>query len=59
MLMKFNVPINRADAIVLIILAILMVVGVRIVIGFFKTPKHRDTQDRADEARERRDGQTS
>ena len=47
--MKFNVPINQADAIVLIILAILMVAGVRIVIGFFKTPKHRDTQDRMDE----------
>ncbi len=57
--MKFNVPINQADAVVLVILAIMMVIGVRIVIGFFKTPKHRDTQDRVDEEKERRDGPKS
>ncbi len=50
--MKINVPINQADIIILIVLAILFVFGIRIVIGFFKTPAHRDTQDRQDERKE-------
>lgn len=49
-----NVPINQTDIIILIILAILFVFGIRIVIGFFKTPAHRDTQDRQDEQKKGR-----
>lgn len=37
--MKVNIPINTADIITLIIVAIIMVGGVRVVIGFFKKPK--------------------
>lgn len=50
--MKINVPINQADIIILVILAIMFIIGIRIVIGFFKKPVHRDTQDRQDEAAE-------
>ncbi len=50
--MKINVPINQTDIIILVILAIMFVIGIRIVIGFFKKPEHRDTQDRQDEAAE-------
>jgi len=45
--MRFDVPINTTDIIVLIILAIFMIIGVRIVIGFFKEPK--STKKKADE----------
>lgn len=50
--MKINVPVNQTDLIILIVLAILFVVGIRVVIGFFKTPEHRDTQDRQEEGKE-------
>ncbi len=50
--MKINVPINQTDIIILVILAIMFIIGIRIVIGFFKKPDHRDTQDRQDEATE-------
>lgn len=56
--MKINVPINQTDIIILIILAILFVIGIRIVIGFFKKPEHRDTQDRQEEAAESDTGRT-
>ena len=49
--MKINVPVNQTDVIILIVLAVLFVVGIRIVIGFFKAPAHRDTQDRQEEAK--------
>ncbi len=52
--MKVNVPINQTDIMILIVLAILFAFGIRIVIGFFKTPAHRDTQDRQDEQEEGR-----
>ncbi len=52
--MQINVPINQTDIIILIILAILFVLGIRIVIGFFRKPAHRDTQDRQDEQQEER-----
>lgn len=47
--MKINVPVNSADAVVLVVLAVLFVVGIRIVIGFFRMPKHKDTVDRNEE----------
>lgn len=50
--MKINVPINQTDIIILVILAIMFVIGIRIVIGFFKKPEHRDTKDRQEEAAE-------
>ncbi len=56
--MKINVPINQTDIIILIILAILFVIGIRIVIGFFKKPEHRDIQDRQEEAAESDTGRT-
>ncbi len=39
--MKLGVKINRVDLIVLLIVAILMIVGVRIVIGFFRGGKKK------------------
>lgn len=43
--MKINIPFNQTDAVVLFFLLILFIIGVRVVIGFFKTPdshkKHR------------------
>ncbi len=47
--MKIDVPVNSADAVILVVLAVLFVVGIRIVIGFFKTPQHKDTVDRMEE----------
>ncbi len=47
--MKINVPVNQTDMIILVILAILFAVGIRIVIGFFRNPVHKDTQDRSEE----------
>ncbi len=37
--MKFNIPINTTDAVVLAVLLIFFVLGVRAVISFFRTPK--------------------
>ncbi len=34
--MKFNVPVNHTDMVVLLILALLFLLGIRAVIGFFK-----------------------
>lgn len=47
--MKINVPVNHTDVIILVILAILFAAGIRIVIGFFRSPAHKDTQDRSEE----------
>lgn len=47
--MKINVPVNQTDMVILVILAILFAVGIRIVIGFFRNPVHKDTQDRSEE----------
>lgn len=47
--MKINVPVNHTDMIILVILAILFAAGIRIVIGFFRSPAHKDTQDRSEE----------
>ena len=37
--MHFNIPINRSDIIVLSVLVILFLLGIRIVISFFQSPK--------------------
>jgi copper chaperone CopZ len=55
-LAKINIPINRSDVVVLIILGILFVFGIRIVIGFFKTSKKnrqliRDMQENTEQVR--------
>ena len=47
--MKINVPVNHTDVIILVILAILFAAGIRIVIGFLRSPAHKDTQDRSGE----------
>ena len=47
--MKINVPVNHTDVIILMILAILFAVGIRVVIGFFRSPAHKDTQDRMED----------
>ncbi len=39
--MKFNIPINSADIVVLIIVGLLMAYGVKLVIGFFHEGKHK------------------
>ncbi len=36
--MKLSIPFNPTDAVVLVILLFLFIVGVKIVKGFFKTP---------------------
>lgn len=53
--MRIDVPINSADVVVLVVLAVLFVAGIRIVIGFFRTPKHKDTVDRTDEENRKED----
>ena len=39
--MKFNVPVNATDIVVLIIIALVFVVGVRVLISFFRDPKKK------------------
>lgn len=34
--MKIDVPVNSNDIVILVVLGVLFVIGVRIVIGFFK-----------------------
>ncbi len=36
--MKFNIPLNTTDIIVLLILLVVFAFGVKILISFFKTP---------------------
>lgn len=44
--MSVNIPVNRTDAIILVILAVLFILGIRIVFGFFKKPeKSPDTAE--------------
>ena len=51
--MKINIPFNQTDAVVLFFLLILFIIGVRVVIGFFKTPdshkKHRQSTETKNE----------
>ncbi len=43
--MKVNVPINSTDVVVLLVLAVMFILGIRIVIGFFKPArKPEDTR---------------
>ena len=39
--MKFNVPVNTTDIVVLIIIALVFVAGVRVLISFFRDPKKK------------------
>ena len=43
--MKFNVPVNQTDLVVLLVLAVLFLLGIRAVVGFFKpSRKVEDTR---------------
>lgn len=48
--MRFNIPITQADFFVLIFLTILFGIGIRIVIGFFQTPKAKFQPSASDAA---------
>ncbi len=39
--MKVNIPINSADVVVLVIVGLLMLYGIKLVIGFFHEGKHK------------------
>ena len=43
--MKFNVPVNNTDKMILLILAVLFLLGIRIVIGFFRKPVKRSDKE--------------
>lgn len=48
--MKFNVPVNNTDKMILLILAVLFLLGIRIVIGFFRKPEKRSDKEEKSES---------